>query len=282
MAKKLSELYKPKAEMGRAFVDANKPPPALKKSKPTENDGQFSATNVKTFKRAVNRMGYDVGADEVENKGGVGVNDSPKETGIAPYTVKMGEEIEQLDELSPKTLKSYVKKAGGYGPRSAWGLAQKGEKEEDKSMSTDGNKYPAKQERHQKAANKLYRKSNNREKGVDTAKFQLLARHRMTVKEDIMEAFNFDQEDTLSEDEVIDTLFEMLETMLEGDKMVYKKNLDPNTPKVPGITYYTTPDGPPKYNKDAVNKSIESSNRAGRKIGKKEAKAIHALLKGRH
>lgn len=36
------------------------------------------------------------------------------------------------------------------------------------------------------------------------------------------------------------------------------------------------------YNRDAVNNAIASSNRAGRKIGGKEAKAIHALLKGRH
>ena len=37
-----------------------------------------------------------------------------------------------------------------------------------------------------------------------------------------------------------------------------------------------------RYNAVAVNKAIESSNRSGRKIGGKEAKAIHALLKGRH
>ncbi|WP_316172955.1 hypothetical protein [Bradyrhizobium sp. SZCCHNRI2049] len=36
------------------------------------------------------------------------------------------------------------------------------------------------------------------------------------------------------------------------------------------------------YNPVAVNKAIESSNRAGRKISGAEAKAIHALLKGRH
>jgi len=35
------------------------------------------------------------------------------------------------------------------------------------------------------------------------------------------------------------------------------------------------------YNEGAVNKAIAASNRAGRKIGRGEAKAIHALLKGR-
>lgn len=37
-----------------------------------------------------------------------------------------------------------------------------------------------------------------------------------------------------------------------------------------------------KYNKDSVDKAIERSNRAGRKIGKSEAEKIHRLLKGRH
>jgi hypothetical protein len=36
------------------------------------------------------------------------------------------------------------------------------------------------------------------------------------------------------------------------------------------------------YSEQAVNKAIASSNRSGRKIGGKEAKAIHGLLKGRH
>ncbi len=35
------------------------------------------------------------------------------------------------------------------------------------------------------------------------------------------------------------------------------------------------------YNATAVNNAIASSNRAGRKIGGREAKMIHALLKGR-
>ncbi|MDE2107537.1 MAG: hypothetical protein KGL39_60650 [Patescibacteria group bacterium] len=39
---------------------------------------------------------------------------------------------------------------------------------------------------------------------------------------------------------------------------------------------------PPRYNQTAVNKAIEASNRAGRKIGGKEARMIHSLLKGRH
>lgn len=38
----------------------------------------------------------------------------------------------------------------------------------------------------------------------------------------------------------------------------------------------------PGYNPSAVNDAISSSNRAGRRIGGKEASAIHRLLKGRH
>jgi hypothetical protein len=36
------------------------------------------------------------------------------------------------------------------------------------------------------------------------------------------------------------------------------------------------------YSEEAVNKSIASSNRSGQKIGGKESKAIHSLLKGRY
>lgn len=38
----------------------------------------------------------------------------------------------------------------------------------------------------------------------------------------------------------------------------------------------------PAYNKAAVDKSIESSTRSGKKIGSSEGKAIHSLLKGRY
>lgn len=36
------------------------------------------------------------------------------------------------------------------------------------------------------------------------------------------------------------------------------------------------------YNPVAVNQAIEASNRAGRRISGREARAIHALLAGRH
>ena len=75
------------------------------------------------------------------------------------------EEVEPLDELSNKTLKSYVKKSNTSAER----LDAKGDKEEDKAMSTDGNKYPEKQARHQAAASKAQAKSWNRRKGIDTA-----------------------------------------------------------------------------------------------------------------
>jgi hypothetical protein len=40
-------------------------------------------------------------------------------------------------------------------------------------------------------------------------------------------------------------------------------------------------DQPTKYDAVAVQKAIEASNRAGRRIGAKESRLIHALLKGR-
>lgn len=36
-----------------------------------------------------------------------------------------------------------------------------------------------------------------------------------------------------------------------------------------------------RYSADAVTKAIAASNRAGRRIAPKEARLIHALLKGR-
>jgi chromosome condensin MukBEF MukE localization factor len=41
------------------------------------------------------------------------------------------------------------------------------------------------------------------------------------------------------------------------------------------------PDKPASYSAAAVTAAIASSNRAGRKIGSKETKLIHALLRGR-
>lgn len=38
----------------------------------------------------------------------------------------------------------------------------------------------------------------------------------------------------------------------------------------------------PRYRPEAVNQAIAASNRAGRKIGRREARLIHALLKGRN
>lgn len=79
------------------------------------------------------------------------------------------EEVEPIEELSTKTLKSYVKKATTSANR-AWA---KSDSEEDKAMSTDGTKYPEKQQRHidnAKAADKIWRK---RDKGHTMASKQL-------------------------------------------------------------------------------------------------------------
>ena len=72
------------------------------------------------------------------------------------------ENEELLDELSKKTLKSYQKKATTSRDRS-WAKA---DKEEDKSMSTDGNKYPEKQKRHADNAGKAVGTWRKREDGL--------------------------------------------------------------------------------------------------------------------
>lgn len=93
----------------------------------------------------------------------------------------VAEEVEQIDELSKKTLKSYQKKATTSSEK-AW---NKADKEEDKAMSTDGTKYPEKQERHMKAAGDAIKTWRKREAGLGLAK-QKLAKEEV---EDLDEAY---------------------------------------------------------------------------------------------
>lgn len=85
----------------------------------------------------------------------------------APETIT--ESVEEIQELSKKTLKSYTKKATTSADR-AWAKA---DKEEDKSMATDGEKYPEKQARHQDNANKAIGTWRKRDSGLATAKKKL-------------------------------------------------------------------------------------------------------------
>jgi hypothetical protein len=73
--------------------------------------------------------------------------------------------MERIDELSKGTLKSYTKKANTSAER-AW---KKADKEEDKAMSTDGEKYPEKAERHQKAASAAIGTWKKRQDGIKAA-----------------------------------------------------------------------------------------------------------------
>jgi hypothetical protein len=83
-----------------------------------------------------------------------------------PYKARVAATEEaQIDELSTKTLKSYFRK-GTTSLQRAW---TKQDREEDKAMSTDGNKYPEKQKRHMdnaQAAQKVWQKRNT---GLDRA-----------------------------------------------------------------------------------------------------------------
>jgi hypothetical protein len=90
------------------------------------------------------------------------------------------EDVEHIDELSKKTMKSYVKKATTSANRN-WA---KGAKEEDKSMATDGMKYPAKQERHMKAAGASYKIADKRETGIKLAKQKMRENIEMMSEEE--------------------------------------------------------------------------------------------------
>lgn len=76
----------------------------------------------------------------------------------------------ELNELSKETLKSYNKKA----LRSADKSWEKSSDEEDKAMSTDGEKYPDKQARHQKNAYNHETKYFKRTKGIERASQRLI------------------------------------------------------------------------------------------------------------
>jgi hypothetical protein len=79
---------------------------------------------------------------------------------------KMGlPEETQINELSVKTLKSYIKKAG----KSEVKLVKKMDQEEDNAMSTDGQKYPEKQNRHIAKAKALHSKAVKRVDGAALA-----------------------------------------------------------------------------------------------------------------
>jgi len=75
------------------------------------------------------------------------------------------EDIEQVDELSDKTLQSYTRKATTASNRAS----NRADKEEDKAMSTDGEKYPDKQARHNAAANQAITTMVKRDTGLKMA-----------------------------------------------------------------------------------------------------------------
>lgn len=137
--------YAPKSEGDRKFVGDHA---VIKQEYPNGMEHAFTG----------DKVGYSMDKPQMKRFGN-------KEA----EAVKANEEVEPIDELEKKTLKSYVKKA----KTSEYRLGKKGESEEDKSMSTDGNKYPEKQARHQKAATKLYHKQTNRWKGIDRAEKKL-------------------------------------------------------------------------------------------------------------
>jgi hypothetical protein len=164
----LGTLYRPKAGDEKGFVNQHTVK-VSKNSKPTENDAQFTSGKVKPAPKP--GPSYKPGEDEkaYDNGRAVGIHDQKKVTAIAPYTIKATEEVEPIEELSPKTLKSYVKKATTSQARSD----RKGDSEEDKAMSTDGNKNPWKQRRHERAASAHFAKSWKRGDGLKTANMKL-------------------------------------------------------------------------------------------------------------
>lgn len=110
---------------------------------------------------------------------------------------------EQLDELEKKTLKSYQKKATTSSER-AW---KKADQEEDKAMSTDGEKYPEKQKRHNDNAAKHLDTWNKREAGLKMVNKKL--------KEDSEDATLEIVHEEMGEGEILSVSETTLEVMFE-------------------------------------------------------------------
>jgi hypothetical protein len=99
------------------------------------------------------------------------------------YDNRFAEET-QIDEISAKTLVRYIKRAGSQGAK-AWDRA---DREEDRAMSTDGNKYPEKQARHQAAANKANALWSKRRKGANDATDKLVGKAKVKATDKPMTA----------------------------------------------------------------------------------------------
>lgn len=106
--------------------------------------------------------------------------DASWEYGLKNKNKLVNEEAEQIDELSKTTLKSYVKKSTKAADK-AW---DKSEKEEDKAMATDGEKYPEKQQRHVDAAKKHTDVWRKRDAGITTATKKLKEDYETIVLDD--------------------------------------------------------------------------------------------------
>lgn len=85
---------------------------------------------------------------------------------------------EDINEISNKTLSSYMKKAN----RSYDRALRKGDSEEDKAMSTDGDRYPDKQKRHEKEAEKHLNTFRKRYTGIQRASVKLSIRDPKGLK----------------------------------------------------------------------------------------------------
>ncbi len=132
---------------------------------------QIDELSKKTMTKYAIAAGDDV-AKRMKKAGGTkGAKIQKRRDGIdnAINKISARNEETELNELERKTLKSYQRKATTSAQR-AW---DKGDKEEDKSMSTDGTKYPEKQARHQAAAQVQHKIWAKRDRGLTAVKKKL-------------------------------------------------------------------------------------------------------------
>lgn len=118
MTKTLAEIYAPKPKDEKAFVAKHTIKKTTDKSPATKDADQvFKGSNVKTFNRSANRMGYNSGEDQKAYGVLPGIpspTDQKTVTAIAPYTIKMGEEedIDEANLVNKKKKDAYIQNIG--------------------------------------------------------------------------------------------------------------------------------------------------------------------------
>lgn len=218
--KQFLEVYKPKSPDEQKFVD--KHVTIKHKDRNGNGDDVFTASNIKTAKRKEERHGYDAGEDEkvyeeteldesakiaahLVKRYGDNVRKSHVRSAANDFGVdasklakavrkKLGvdtlKEAEQLDELSPKTLGSYIKKAAKSASNTSHDELLYTKTHDDELAADQARKNKNRLAGINKAANKLMKKAATNEEAeqIDELSTSTLKKYRAAAKADAIDA----------------------------------------------------------------------------------------------